>query len=336
MYALRDAKETLLKVEQLSEDYVEHKIWSGWESDPVDLLRFQESGQRIHELVGASTGLNDDLAGLLTQIKSKLVDGRDFLDQSQIIGAKLKFDQESERSQKCYADLSSAGVSFDEFSPVTELIEKMQVVTKNKAKLQPWLNWVSLRNECEKLRIESLSRALETGTIQPGTVKEQAQVAFCHWLAPRLIDERDALRGFSSLEHDVKLEEFRQLDSEVARTTSNYVAALHSQKAPDINSKESKPHFGTLARELQKNTRHKPIRALFEDMGERLLDLCPCLMMSPMSVAQFLPSDFNAFDVVIFDEASQMTTWDSVGAIARGKKCHRGWGPQADATHQFL
>ena len=42
-------------------------------------------------------------------------------------------------------------------------------------------------------------------------------------------------------------------------------------------------------------------------------------MMSPLSVAQFLPSDFNAFDVVIFDEASQMTTWDSVGAIARGK-----------------
>ena len=43
------------------------------------------------------------------------------------------------------------------------------------------------------------------------------------------------------------------------------------------------------------------------------------MMMSPLSVAQFLPSNFNAFDVVIFDEASQMTTWDSVGAIARGK-----------------
>lgn len=42
-------------------------------------------------------------------------------------------------------------------------------------------------------------------------------------------------------------------------------------------------------------------------------------MMSPLSVAQFLPSDFRGFDLVVFDEASQMTTWDSVGAIARGK-----------------
>ena len=43
------------------------------------------------------------------------------------------------------------------------------------------------------------------------------------------------------------------------------------------------------------------------------------MMMSPLSVAQFLPADFNAFDLVVFDEASQIPTWDAVGAIARGK-----------------
>lgn len=50
-----------------------------------------------------------------------------------------------------------------------------------------------------------------------------------------------------------------------------------------------------------------------------LLYLTPCVMMSPLSVAQFLPSDFNAFDLVVFDEASQITVWDAVGTIARGK-----------------
>jgi superfamily I DNA and/or RNA helicase len=43
------------------------------------------------------------------------------------------------------------------------------------------------------------------------------------------------------------------------------------------------------------------------------------MMMSPLSIAQFLPTDFSGFDLVVFDEASQITTWDSVGAIARGK-----------------
>jgi very-short-patch-repair endonuclease len=40
--------------------------------------------------------------------------------------------------------------------------------------------------------------------------------------------------------------------------------------------------------------------------------------MSPLSVAQYLPSDHAHFDMIIFDEASQITTWDAVGAIARG------------------
>ena len=42
-------------------------------------------------------------------------------------------------------------------------------------------------------------------------------------------------------------------------------------------------------------------------------------MMSPLSVAQFLPANFSSFDLVIFDEASQITVWDAVGSIARGK-----------------
>ena len=43
------------------------------------------------------------------------------------------------------------------------------------------------------------------------------------------------------------------------------------------------------------------------------------MLMSPMSVAQFLDLNSDQFDLVIFDEASQMPTSESVGAIARGK-----------------
>ena len=48
--------------------------------------------------------------------------------------------------------------------------------------------------------------------------------------------------------------------------------------------------------------------------------LKPCLLMSPLSIAQYLPAGHQIFDVVIFDEASQITTWDAIGALARGKK----------------
>ena len=55
-------------------------------------------------------------------------------------------------------------------------------------------------------------------------------------------------------------------------------------------------------------------------MPETLTTLTPCVLMSPLSVAQFLTADREGFDIVIFDEASQITTWDAIGAIARGKQ----------------
>ncbi len=48
--------------------------------------------------------------------------------------------------------------------------------------------------------------------------------------------------------------------------------------------------------------------------------LTPCLLMSPLSIAQYLPAETANFDVVVFDEASQIPVWDAIGAMARGKQ----------------
>lgn len=43
--------------------------------------------------------------------------------------------------------------------------------------------------------------------------------------------------------------------------------------------------------------------------------------MSPLSITQYLSAnDGPKFDVIIFDEASQIPVWDAIGAIGRGKK----------------
>ena len=46
----------------------------------------------------------------------------------------------------------------------------------------------------------------------------------------------------------------------------------------------------------------------------------PCFMMSPLTVAQYLDGSTPSFDLVIFDEASQLPAEDAVGAIIRGKQ----------------
>jgi superfamily I DNA and/or RNA helicase/very-short-patch-repair endonuclease len=63
-----------------------------------------------------------------------------------------------------------------------------------------------------------------------------------------------------------------------------------------------------------------PVRKLLKEVQEALPAMKPCFLMSPLSVAQYLDPALPPFDLVIFDEASQIPVWDSVGAIARGRQ----------------
>ncbi len=128
-----------------------------------------------------------------------------------------------------------------------------------------------------------------------------------------------ALRTFRTSQHECLIEEFRELDALVAETTAKYISSIVASGTPDPNSPQSPAEYGVLSREFNKKSNHKPIRQLINEMGDNLLHLTPCFMMSPLSVSQFLPAHFNAFDLVVFDEASQITVWDAVGTIARGK-----------------
>ncbi len=102
--------------------------------------------------------------------------------------------------------------------------------------------------------------------------------------------------------------------------TRNCVCQRLVEKIPDKQDVAKKSGWGVLAREMQKKMRHIPVRQLIANMGDALTQLTPCVMMSPMSIAQYLPANSNAFDVVIFDEASQITVCDAIGAIARAKQ----------------
>ncbi|MET9818949.1 DUF3320 domain-containing protein [Streptomyces sp. NPDC006355] len=61
-----------------------------------------------------------------------------------------------------------------------------------------------------------------------------------------------------------------------------------------------------------------PVRELLGRACEVVQSVKPCFMMSPLTVSQFLPPDFH-FDVVIFDEASQVRPGDAVNCIYRGR-----------------
>lgn len=72
-------------------------------------------------------------------------------------------------------------------------------------------------------------------------------------------------------------------------------------------------------RQIKGNMRNFNLRQIFTDFPELLKVVSPCLLMSPSTVSQYLPPDPGLFDLVIFDEASQMPTCEAVPSLARAK-----------------
>src|SRR6185369_12143142 len=106
-----------------------------------------------------------------------------------------------------------------------------------------------------------------------------------------------------------------QLVATQQRLRRKLAARRPAPSAPAVPGTE----LAIVRRELQKQRRHKPIRQLFGEIPNLLGLIKPCLLMSPLSVSQFLDPSAASFDLVIFDEASQIRTEDAVGAIMRGK-----------------
>lgn len=303
----------------LAQPFKEDKIWQGWDTTPDSLNEAVLRGRAAHKALADALGLTEDPAVALTVVKSRLVDEYDFLENSKLVNQKNEFKKSWDVYDSVANEAKRLELNFAESDSFDQVGATIDNLIDNAPKFKVWSEWLEAKETMEDYQLNELTSGLEAGIIPHEDAGDQALTAFCRWIAPQLIDDCDILRQFKASAHEQLIDEFRKIDAEVAKTTGAYVAAIAAQAVPDPFAKDSPKEFGVLAKELRKKTRHEPVRSLFNGMGTHLLDLCPCMMMSPLSVSQFLPSDFNSFDLVVFDEASQITPWDSVGAIARGK-----------------
>ncbi|MCH2089303.1 MAG: DUF4011 domain-containing protein, partial [Pseudoalteromonas sp.] len=318
----------LLEAKQLANDISETNdelealgIWKGWLTTSKDLIATVGFGRKVKAKLNSALSLCNDPTEALIVIKKQFVDGRDFIENSQLEAKLDDFAFSYKEFEQAHNNLLDFNVTDTSGSSLTELSQALSVIKNNQAKLKSWCEWVCAKAKANSVGLESVEQALSQGVISSSELLEQFELAYFSWLAPLLIDDSEILREFKASTHEATIEAFRKLDEKVAEVTSDYIIALASSRVPTSEIKDAKNdlHFGVLSKEIQKKTRHIPIRALIKELGESLLELTPCMMMSPLSVAQFLPSDFRGFDLVVFDEASQMTTWDSVGSIARGR-----------------
>ena len=163
--------------------------------------------------------------------------------------------------------------------------------------------------------------AVETGEIEIADLEDFTEYSYRNWWLKAVIDSEPLLRNFSSADHERKIREFQQTDENFQKLTEQYITAVLAGKIPhNVDGQKPDAEMALLLRELAKQRAHIPVRKLVHGIPTLLPKLKPCLLMSPLSVAQYLDASHADFDIVVFDEASQIPTWDAVGTIARGRQ----------------
>lgn len=164
--------------------------------------------------------------------------------------------------------------------------------------------------------------AMERGEFTYVEAPRVFEESVCEKTLHMIVAESEALSSFSGLRQEEKIAHFRELDEKYMVLVQKRIVATISKimPQPDKLDEEGKHQLALITRESSKKKCIMPIRKLLAETMPIATRLKPCFLMSPLSVAQYLPAKTNLFDVIVFDEASQMTVWDSVATIARGKQ----------------
>ena len=208
-------------------------------------------------------------------------------------------------------------------TPVGELAKHLMELRGGTSSLDEWLKFSRWRRDMHECHFGPVVEELLEGKYEAHETADVIAARFYRKLFDQLADNDQALGEFDIVEHEMVRERFRHLDrwevKAAATRIREYQLGRDDRPRPGWTGSNTS-ELGILQRETQKKRRNMPLRKLFAEIPSVLQRLKPCIMMSPLSVSTFLQSDEIRFDLVIFDEASQVFPWDAVGAIYRGSQ----------------
>lgn len=212
---------------------------------------------------------------------------------------------------------SKSGVIFSERNWIGDNLRLSQQLFDNIELLRDWCNWNRLKSQANKIGLELFVEYISTNDIKQiiGAFDKSIYKSIINFT----IDSEPILANFNGKLFEDKIRKFKELTIQFERLTREELFAKLAANIPSFVKEASKSsEVGILQRNIRNNCRGTSIRKLFNTIPTLLTRINPCMLMSPMSVAQYIDADNIKFDLVIFDEASQMPTCEAVGAIARG------------------
>lgn len=202
---------------------------------------------------------------------------------------------------------------------IKEVESKILTCFHNTNALENWIDYRTIRNKIVDLGLSDFSKIIEEKGLSSSKIIPIFEKRFFRLWLDSIYPEYPEIAQFRKVQHENTIKEFSELDKQQFDISQARIKAKLLNSLPALDSFTS-GEVNILKRELAKQRRIMPIRKLFNKIPNLIMTLKPCLMMSPLSVSQFLESDCYQFDTVIFDEASQVKTENAIGAIFRGKQ----------------
>jgi superfamily I DNA and/or RNA helicase/very-short-patch-repair endonuclease len=290
-------------------------------TDPI-IPRIMQSYEPFKALVNnvKNTALT---IGQLPQLKQKKVSVKKALEIIGLLGQNLpiwqRFTDAYNKQVEELNRLFESNSSIHRIEPLTfiEFINRLGIMIKDQRGLEYWTLYRKYTAQLLNLGYAWFLEESEGLNLS----HPSALFAVSLWNAwlDQVYTTHPALQSFNQKEHQKLISDFQELEDQVLKVNASRVlktAAPGIKYAKDFGGREDKElvHQSGLTR------RHKPIRKLVQLSGQQLQRYKPCWMMSPLTLSSYIPYGRLNFDVVIFDEASQMRVEHSLGAIGRAKQ----------------
>jgi hypothetical protein len=212
------------------------------------------------------------------------------------------------------------GTALREHGP-DEVLDHLAKLRERVGALTDWIDWRHLPERFQHLGLGEFWQRLTESALPREHLVDVFRKAFWSTWLDGVFQQDPALASFRRSEHEQEIAEFRELDRRIIQLGAARVAAGVAAAAGNAASGDE-GQVKLLLREANKKVKHLPLRRLFDEIPGLLARLKPCLLMSPLSVSQFLPAEPEKlhFDIAVFDEASQLLPEDAIGAIYRGRQ----------------
>lgn len=309
--------DTAATVQSLRRDWGQDEAWlaatlgSEWRGERTDFARVErvlawctkaEAGtldvahDRLLAIAADGASRSSDAATLRSQelIAARQIDG---------IAAALELDAAPETQPLAEVDL---GILEQRFARMASSLDR-------------YAEWAGLRQAgaaLESAGLGELAARIATGALDSSAAVLELKFARAEQLWNAALATNPALKELATLDRHALVSEFTALERSRLKENVTAILADHLAQLPQGAQGEMK----ILRGEIGKKQQHMALRKLFLTAPEAIRRIKPVLLMSPISVAQFLTPGVVGFDLLVIDEASQVRPEDALGAIARSRQ----------------